>query len=196
MKFLFDLDGTLFWSAEYIKNSYEYAHKKSGLEIPNFDKQISKLYSLSLKGYLKFLNVDKKVINEYCLVLGEIKLQTFNKFSHLIIPNYYLIDYLSEKKSYSYIVSNASFETANNYLNLFNIKFPSQKIFTREKLKATKPNKLAYQTITDLFSKNEEYEVYEDSIEGIKSAQEAGIKNIFKVDYDLNINRWNIMKYV
>ena len=64
MKRFFDLDGTLFWSAEYIKFAYEDAYLRSGLEIPFFTKKISNLYSLSLKRYLKFLEVDEILINK------------------------------------------------------------------------------------------------------------------------------------
>ena len=39
MKRFFDLDGTLFWSAEYIKFAYEDAYLRSGLEIPFFTKK-------------------------------------------------------------------------------------------------------------------------------------------------------------
>ena len=43
---LFDLDGTLFWSSEFIKVAYEDAYLNSGLNIPYFTKKnIKSLFS-------------------------------------------------------------------------------------------------------------------------------------------------------
>lgn len=195
MKKFFDLDGTLVWSAEYIKISYLDAYKRSGLNISNYTKNISKLYSLSLKNYLKILDVDEKLINDYSSILSKIKNRSFSKFSNLLIPNYELINELQSDKSSSYIVSNASFKTALNYLKFFKINFPEKQIYTREKLMETKPSKLAYQTLIKLFKKNEEFIVYEDSEEGIISAKEAGITNIIRVRYDVNLETWEMKEY-
>ena len=196
MKRFFDLDGTLFWSAEYIKVSYFNAYSTSGLNIPNFTKNISNLYSLSLKNYLKLLKVDEVLINDYSSILSRIKNNSFSKFSNLLIPNYELIDELKTNQSTSYIVSNASYTTAINYLRFFKLTFPEEQIYTREKLIETKPSKLAYETLMKLFGNNEEFIVYEDSEEGIRSAIEAGIKNIIKVSYDVNGKSWKMKKYV
>lgn len=196
MKRFFDLDGTLFWSAEYIKVSYFNAYSTSGLNIPNFTKNISNLYSLSLKNYLKLLKVDEVLINDYSSILSRIKNNSFSKFSNLLIPNYELIDELKTNQSTSYIVSNASYTTAINYLRFFKLTFPEEQIYTREKLIETKPSKLAYETLINLFNNNEEFIVYEDSEEGIRSAIEAGIKNIIKVSYDVNGKSWKMKKYV
>lgn len=195
MKRLFDLDGTLFWSAEYIKISYEDAYLRSGLNIPFFIKELSKLYSLSLKSYLKFLKVDEILINEYSSILSKIKNESFSRFSNLLIPNNSLIEELIKNQSSSYIVSNASFKTAINYLNFFKIYFPKEHIYTREKLIATKPSKFAYLTLINFFKENEKFIVYEDSEDGIISAKEAGISNIIKVNYDINKRIWNMKKY-
>ena len=196
MKRFFDLDGTLFWSAEYIKVSYYDAYNSSGLNIPNFTKNISNLYSLSLKNYLKLLKVDEVYINDYSSILSRIKNDSFSRFSYLLVPNYELIDELKRNKSTSYIVSNASFKTALNYLKFFKLTFPEEQIYTREKLIETKPSKLAYETLIKLFKNNEEFIVYEDSEEGIRSAIEAGIRNIIKVSYDVNGKSWKMKKYV
>ena len=195
MKRFFDLDGTLFWSAEYIKISYLDAYNRSGLNIPNFTKNISKLYSLSLKNYLKMQAVDEILINDYSAILSKIKNKSFSKFSNLLIPNHVLINELQNNESSSYIVSNASFKTALNYLKFFKINFPEKQIFTREKLIKTKPSKLAYKTLIQLFKKNEEFIVYEDSEEGIISAKEAGISNIIRVKYDANLQTWEMKEY-
>lgn len=195
MKRFFDLDGTLFWSAEYIKFAYEDAYLRSGLEIPFFRKKIKNLYSLSLKSYLKFLDVDEILINDYSSILSKIKNESFSRFSSLLVPNHYLIDELIKNQSSSYIVSNASFKTAINYLNFFKIKFPEEKIYTREKLIATKPSKLAYVTLMNFFQENEEFVVYEDSDDGIISAKEAGIRNIFRVSYNKKEKIWDVNKY-
>ena len=192
----FDLDGTLFWSAEYIKDSYLYAYNHSGLNIPDFTKNISSLYSLSLKNYLKLLNVDEILIDDYSSILSRIKNLSFSKFSHLLIPNYELLNELKNNQSTSYVVSNASFKTALNYFDFFKIKFPEKHIYTREKLIETKPSKLAYKTLTKLFNDNEEFIVYEDSEEGIFSAKEAGISNIIRVSFDVNRQIWGMKKYV
>ena len=196
MKRLFDLDGTLLWSAEYIKVSYSNAYDISGLDIPNFTKNISNLYSLSLKNYLKLLKVDEVFINDYSSILSRIKNSSFSKFSNLLIPNYELVDELKRNQSTSYIVSNASFTTAINYLRFLKLSFPKEQIYTREKLIETKPSKLAYETLMKLFGNNEEFIVYEDSEEGIRSAKEAGIRNIIKVSYDVNGKSWKMKKYV
>ena len=195
MKRFFDLDGTLFWSAEYIKFAYEDAYLRSGLEIPFFRKKIKNLYSLSLKSYLKFLDVDEILINDYSSILSKIKNESFSRFSSLLVPNHYLIDELIKNQSSSYIVSNASFKTAINYLNFFKIKFPAEQIYTREKLIATKPSKLAYLTLMNFFQENEEFVVYEDSDDGIISAKEAGIRNILRVSYNKKEKIWDVNKY-
>ena len=47
----------------------------------------------------------------------------------------------------------------------------------------------------NFFQENEEFVVYEDSDEGIISAKEAGIRNIFRVGYNKKEKIWDVNKY-
>ena len=193
MIYLFDLDGTLVYSKIFIREIYINAYDKADIDICMFKEKLDYLNSHTLNQYLEYLNVDPKEVKDVARKLSENKKALFNSFKDMLIPNIELIEFINANSKISYIVSNASQQTALSYKQLLEINIAPERIYSRERLKKPKPSKYAYESvIIDSNLDITNVVVYEDSLEGLEAARSAGIRAINKVIFCTKSNKWSV----
>lgn len=196
MNYLFDLDGTLVYSKVFILKIYTAAYEELDINISMFKEKIEYLSSHTLHQYLNYLGVDQGEVKAFEKQLSEKKKELFHDFIEELIPNNELLDFINSKSSQSFIVSNASRQTALSYKELLKIDIKDNKIYSRERLVEPKPSKNAYKgVILENSLDINDVVVYEDSLEGFNSARLAGISKINQVLFCNKTKNWSIKKW-
>ena len=196
MIYLFDLDGTLVYSKLFILEIYRAAYEEAALNICMFKENLEYLNSHTLRQYLEYLDIEPDKAKFFEKQLSEKKNTLFDRFQNLLIPNNDLLDFINSKTNQSFIVSNASKQTALSYKKLLKINIAHNKIYSRERLIKPKPSKYAYKSvIVDNNLNINELVVYEDSLEGFQSAKSAGITKINQVKFCAESKKWSIKEW-
>lgn len=171
MIYLFDLDGTLFDTKLANAMAYKIAINKLG-------------YDWELEDYYK---VGGKCVEEFApsgIDLNELKrLKTiyYKQNFELVKPNKNVLKIFEAVKN-KMIVTTARRENVEGLLKYFNINFDSNLIICQEDVKNKKPSPECYLLAKEKMKYlNDDFIAFEDSIEGISAARQAGIK-VLKVN--------------
>ena len=171
---LFDLDDTILFTSEANFLAYNSA-------LSEFKKQISRnefetLIGRDSRDFLseKFPALSNRQIDE----IRRKKEEQYPSFFSEVFVNNFLIDLIKENNDKIIcIVTNAKSKNTNEILNYFKIRQYFNHVITGDLVENGKPDSAIYlKTLEIIGFKASQAIAFEDSLNGIKSAQDAGIK--------------------
>lgn len=188
---IFDFNGTLFWDSEKHETAWkEFSKEIRGVEL-NEEEFKTRVHGRTNELILKYIMgeyCDKDKIDE----LSKEKERVYRELCKKDKENFRLVpganeffDYLKER-GIPFTIATASIkENVDFFVESFNLNrwFDVNKIAFDDGNTRSKPNPDIYLKAADLLGVNiKECIVFEDAISGIKSANNAGVKEIIVID--------------